>query len=754
MKKTKRLLAFAIALIMALSVSLVFVACGGDDTPPAVTVSSIAVTTPPTTTAYTVGQTFDPAGMVVTATMSDNTTANVTADTIFAPAGALALGDTVITITHTPSGRTTTQAITVADESTPAERFVWSGLTDLITEYFYGDVFGPADVVRGVTVTDANEEIVVGEYGYQILANLVSYTSALDEYGIIEVGEYVITLRLADEDGETVTVGGTPVTATRRIIVTDILPQYVVELGVPSVNPGPWGTGANMTGIPAGEAAIINRLVGTTGRFMSVHQNNFIDVATLSEDADPSGLDGYTFVDHRDDGVYSFRFPAFVRNALSIRLFHNSGNQTRLVTQLGGSGMLAMVCQRGIVQVAIEGMNPRAIISANNPVRVGGLGAVPVTFNDGENSFTIDNATGDIGINIPILPGWTMIYASNADINTGVFANISNGDANSTSFIRDNFVNSFGRVARIFLNDGTSEPLANSGMVQSYAEGTLITNYSQGSPFRRDTAAMTVFVGATVNEAFINANIFTGMTFERTPQTFGIATSFVPQASDFEILTDISSGIDTSSAGSHPIEIKLNYATDSYIIFTRNISVVAPTTYITFGTNPAQYFVPVANTNPIIFNEGSAAGTGQIGIFSYEWWTGGNAMSNDRTIPANFGAAMIIEADGSLVMFVMTAALSGLQNLYTAEHPTGTDYRDPVTGVGLVYNDMRQLIVEGFDDLVTPGRYVILIQQNAGGNNVRDWAVNNLRASLNAQGGFAAASIRVAVPNVVTIPSS
>lgn len=74
-------------------------------------VDSIAVTTPPTKTAYTVDETFDPAGMVVTATYNDETTAEVT-DYTYEPTAALATTDTAVTITY--ETKTTTQAITVA----------------------------------------------------------------------------------------------------------------------------------------------------------------------------------------------------------------------------------------------------------------------------------------------------------------------------------------------------------------------------------------------------------------------------------------------------------------------------------------------------------------------------------------------------------------------------------------------------------------------------------------------------------------
>ena len=78
------------------------------------TLTSIAVTTPPTKTTYTAGETFDPAGMVVTATYSDDTTKEVTGYT-FTPDAALTTNDARITISYTKGEdtKTATQAITV-----------------------------------------------------------------------------------------------------------------------------------------------------------------------------------------------------------------------------------------------------------------------------------------------------------------------------------------------------------------------------------------------------------------------------------------------------------------------------------------------------------------------------------------------------------------------------------------------------------------------------------------------------------------
>ena len=82
---------------------------------PALILSSIAITTEPTKTTYSEGETFDPTGMVVTATYNDNSTEDVTSLCTFSPATALTLSDTELTVGYTENGVTKTviQAITV-----------------------------------------------------------------------------------------------------------------------------------------------------------------------------------------------------------------------------------------------------------------------------------------------------------------------------------------------------------------------------------------------------------------------------------------------------------------------------------------------------------------------------------------------------------------------------------------------------------------------------------------------------------------
>lgn len=79
--------------------------------------ASIAVTTPPTQTEYTVGDTLDLTGIVVTATFEDGTTSVVTNDCVFSPddGATLAVSDTAINVSLTmgTDTKTTTQAIIV-----------------------------------------------------------------------------------------------------------------------------------------------------------------------------------------------------------------------------------------------------------------------------------------------------------------------------------------------------------------------------------------------------------------------------------------------------------------------------------------------------------------------------------------------------------------------------------------------------------------------------------------------------------------
>lgn len=66
---------------------------------------SIAITTPPAKTTYVSGETFSPAGMIVTATYSNGATLKATGYS-FSPDTALTDGTTSVTIEYTEGGVT------------------------------------------------------------------------------------------------------------------------------------------------------------------------------------------------------------------------------------------------------------------------------------------------------------------------------------------------------------------------------------------------------------------------------------------------------------------------------------------------------------------------------------------------------------------------------------------------------------------------------------------------------------------------
>ncbi|MDR2886703.1 MAG: bacterial Ig-like domain-containing protein [Bacteroidales bacterium] len=117
---------------------------------------SIAVTTQPAKKTYAVGEAFDPAEMVVTATYSDETTAALTVTAAmlsydFSTAGA----DKTVTITY--EGKTATvTGITVTDAPAPEKTLVSIAVTAQPAKktYAVGEAFDPAGMVVTATYSD------------------------------------------------------------------------------------------------------------------------------------------------------------------------------------------------------------------------------------------------------------------------------------------------------------------------------------------------------------------------------------------------------------------------------------------------------------------------------------------------------------------------------------------------------------------------------------------------------------------------
>jgi len=126
----------------------------GQSTPPVV-LNSIAVTTPSTKVVYTQGEALALAGMVVTATYSDNSTKAVTDYTTIPTNGAVlnTVGAQTVTVSYTEGGVTKTTSFTVtvlSPESAHTVTFLWTdGVTVLaVLEVADGAKLDPAAVPK------------------------------------------------------------------------------------------------------------------------------------------------------------------------------------------------------------------------------------------------------------------------------------------------------------------------------------------------------------------------------------------------------------------------------------------------------------------------------------------------------------------------------------------------------------------------------------------------------------------------------
>lgn len=97
----------------------------------------IAVTTAPSKTAYKVGETFDPAGMVITATYSNGATLKCTGYS-YEPSTPLTVSDTKVTIQYTEGGVTKTAAQAIA-----VTRTALAVPTQSVTLTYTGDAQSP-----------------------------------------------------------------------------------------------------------------------------------------------------------------------------------------------------------------------------------------------------------------------------------------------------------------------------------------------------------------------------------------------------------------------------------------------------------------------------------------------------------------------------------------------------------------------------------------------------------------------------------
>ena len=119
-------------------------------------IKSIAITAPPAKTSYVAGQYFTKAGMEVTATYYDNTTAVITGYTC-SPNGALTAADTAITVSY--DGETAVQPVTVTNKT--VTKLVITRIPKKIA-YITGQTFDPGGMLVTATYNDNTNTVTTG----------------------------------------------------------------------------------------------------------------------------------------------------------------------------------------------------------------------------------------------------------------------------------------------------------------------------------------------------------------------------------------------------------------------------------------------------------------------------------------------------------------------------------------------------------------------------------------------------------------
>ena len=164
--------------------------------------SGIAVTTQPNKKTYYIGEAFEPAGMVVTATFADDTTENVTNGCTFSPA-TIAKGTTAITVNYQRAGikKTASVPVTVRVLSSIA---ITTAPTK--TAYKYGETFNPSGMAVTARYTDGQSRTVTG------------YTHSPN--GALKLSDTTITVSYTE--------GDVTKTTTQAITVAKVLDRIAV----------------------------------------------------------------------------------------------------------------------------------------------------------------------------------------------------------------------------------------------------------------------------------------------------------------------------------------------------------------------------------------------------------------------------------------------------------------------------------------------------------------------------------------------
>ena len=130
------------------------------------TVSGVAIKKLPAKQTYQVGETFDPSGMILKVTYSDNTTAEVTSGYTYTPTGAMnTAGQQTIAVAYKESGVTKGTGFKVTVNDKTVSSITIKKLPSKMT-YTVGEKFDPTGMIVKVNYTDGTSREITSGYTY------------------------------------------------------------------------------------------------------------------------------------------------------------------------------------------------------------------------------------------------------------------------------------------------------------------------------------------------------------------------------------------------------------------------------------------------------------------------------------------------------------------------------------------------------------------------------------------------------------
>ena len=162
------------------------------------TLLSIAVTKNPTKTSYVAGQTLDTTGIVVTGTYDSGDPADLTSECTFSPTTLDVAGEQEITVTHTPSGKTASFNVTVAERKVSR-----LSLTEKVDAFDAGQTFTLGDDAKLTAIWNDGSETPLTIDDEGVLVELFPDLSGVPGQGKKIDSSYVLT---AEDDGSYVNI--------------------------------------------------------------------------------------------------------------------------------------------------------------------------------------------------------------------------------------------------------------------------------------------------------------------------------------------------------------------------------------------------------------------------------------------------------------------------------------------------------------------------------------------------------------------